>query len=367
MSEGVSCKEESKSIDLTRITLRETDLSDVEDHMVWSSDEKVTEFCTWGPYTSKEEAIDFINGIPNIFSWYRAICLDNQAIGSVSVCLQRDRYREKVAEVGYILASEYWGKGIVTHVLKQVVKIVFSMYPQVERLEALTDNENLASQRVLEKAGFQREGVLRNYVYVKGKSRDVAIYNAIDLSQLCLSEPEVIDLTQLSLRPLGLSDLDDLMVWTSDEKVANFCSWEPYTSKDQGIDFIENAAASFLWRRAICLNDRAIGCITLSSYAAFDKAREKSVELGYVLGSNYWGKGIVTEAVKQAIKAAFIEFPYLDRVEALVDVENLGSQRVLEKAGFQREGLLRKYLVRKGKSRDTFMFSVLLSDLHPQL
>ncbi|XP_057760695.1 uncharacterized protein LOC130981078 [Arachis stenosperma] len=191
--------------------------------------------------------------------------------------------------------------------------------------------------------------------------------DAIDLSQLCLSEPEVIDLTQLSLRPLGLSDLDDLMVWTSDEKVANFCSWEPYTSKDQGIDFIENAAASFLWRRAICLNDRAIGCITLSSYAAFDKAREKSAELGYVLGSNYWGKGIVTEAVKQAIKAAFIEFPYLDRVEALVDVENLGSQRVLEKAGFQREGLLRKYLVRKGKSRDTFMFSVLLSDLHPQL
>ncbi|XP_016202310.1 uncharacterized protein LOC107643234 [Arachis ipaensis] len=191
--------------------------------------------------------------------------------------------------------------------------------------------------------------------------------DAIDLSRLCLSEPEVIDLTQLSLRPLGLSDLDDLMVWTSDEKVANFCSREPYTSKDQGIDFIENAAASFLWRRAICLKDRAIGCITLSSYADVDKAREKSAELGYVLGSNYWGKGIVTEAVKQAIKAAFIEFPYLDRVEALVDVENLGSQRVLEKAGFQREGLLRKYLVRKGKSRDTFMFSVLLSDLHPQL
>ncbi|MED6193852.1 hypothetical protein PIB30_023079 [Stylosanthes scabra] len=181
--------EESKSIDLTKISLRETDLSDVDDHMVWSSDAKVTEFCTWGPYTSKEEAIHYINCIPDIFSWYRAICLDNRAIGSVSVILQTGRYREKVAEVGYILASEYWGKGIVTHVLKQVVKIVFSMYPEVERLEALTDNQNLASQRVLDKAGFQREGVLRNYVYVKGKSRDAAIYSILptDLENMSLS------------------------------------------------------------------------------------------------------------------------------------------------------------------------------------
>ena len=85
-------------------------------------------------------------------------------------------------------------------------------------------------------------------------------------------------------------------------------------------------------------------------------------ELGYVLGSNYWGRGIATKAVKQVANTIFVEWPHLERLEAIVDVENPGSQRVLEKAGFQREGVLRKYMLLKGKSRDLVMFSLLSSD-----
>ena len=76
-------------------------------------------------------------------------------------------------------------------------------------------------------------------------------------------------------------------------------------------------------------------------------------ELGYVLGSEYWGRGIVTEAVKMAAKSVFAERENLERIEALVDVDNVGSQRVLEKVGFQREGVLRKYYELKGKVRET--------------
>jgi RimJ/RimL family protein N-acetyltransferase len=97
--------------------------------------------------------------------------------------------------------------------------------------------------------------------------------------------------------------------------------------------------------------------------AKYNKSRNKSAELGYVLGSKYWGKGITTCAVKQVVKVVFSEFSHLERLEALVDVENVGSQRVLEKAGFQKEGVLRKYLIRKGKSRDTIMFSLLSTDV----
>jgi len=177
------------------------------------------------------------------------------------------------------------------------------------------------------------------------------------------AKEERIDLTQITLRPLNLSDLDDLMVWTTDEKVAKFCSWELYTSKDDGINFIENIATKFLWCKAICINDRAIGCVSLSSSSPSDKTRKKCAELGYVLGSKYWGKGVATYVVKQVVKVAFCELSYLERLEALVDVENVGSQRVLEKAGFQKEGVLRKYLFMKGKSRDMIMSSVLSTDL----
>ncbi|TKY71160.1 N-acetyltransferase p20 [Spatholobus suberectus] len=175
---------------------------------------------------------------------------------------------------------------------------------------------------------------------------------------------EIVDLSKISLRPLVLSDLDDLMVWTADEKVAAFCTWDPYTSKEDGINFIQSIATKFVWCRAICLNDRAIGCISLSSYSEHNKSRQKSAELGYALGSKYWGKGVATQVVKQVVKAAFTELPHLERLEALVDVLNVGSQRVLEKAGFQREGLLRKYVFLKGKGRDLFMFSVLSTDPH---
>lgn len=70
----------------------------------------------------------------------------------------------------------------------------------------------------------------------------------------------------------------------------------------------------------------------------------------------------MTRAVKMAAAAIFREWPDLLRLQALVDVENVGSIRVLEKAGFRREGVLRKYLVLKGRARDMVMFSLLSSD-----
>ncbi|PPR97892.1 hypothetical protein GOBAR_AA22766 [Gossypium barbadense] len=136
----------------------------------------------------------------------------------------------------------------------------------------------------------------------------------------------------LSLRPLQVSDVDDFMVWASDEKVTRF---------------------------SICIDDRPVGAISVSANSGNDKCRG---ELGYVLASKYWGKGIVTRAVKMVVDTIFVEWPHLERLEALVNVENVGSQRELEKAGFQREGVLRKYFIVKGRSRDRVMFSFLSTD-----
>ncbi|XP_031278162.1 uncharacterized protein LOC116136680 [Pistacia vera] len=165
--------------------------------------------------------------------------------------------------------------------------------------------------------------------------------------------------SDISLRLLDLSDIDDFMVWASDGKVARFCRWEPYTSKEEGMSFIKDKVATHPSFRAICINNRPIGAITVTPKSGHDKCRG---ELGYVLASNYWGKGIATQAVKMVAKTIFDEWPHLERLEALVDVENVGSQRVLEKAGFKKEGVLRKYLIQKGSTRDMVMFSLLSTD-----
>jgi RimJ/RimL family protein N-acetyltransferase len=81
-------------------------------------------------------------------------------------------------------------------------------------------------------------------------------------SKLGAKEESGVDLTQISLRPISLTDLDDLMLWTSDEKVAMYCTWEPYTSKEEGVNFIQNIASKSLWFRAICLRNHAIGAST---------------------------------------------------------------------------------------------------------
>ncbi|CAK7327078.1 unnamed protein product [Dovyalis caffra] len=162
----------------------------------------------------------------------------------------------------------------------------------------------------------------------------------------------------VSLRSLDLSDIDDFMVWATDEKVANFCGFEPYTRKEAE-DYIQSFVLPHPWFRAICLNSRPIGTISLTKNSGSDRCRG---EIGYLLASQYWGKGIATKAVKMVAKTIFVEWPHLERLEALVDVQNMGSQRVLEKAGFKREGVLRKYCIQNGRSRDMVMFSLLSTD-----
>lgn len=167
----------------------------------------------------------------------------------------------------------------------------------------------------------------------------------------------------ISLRPLTLADVDSFMVWATDSEVTRFCTWDPYQSKEEGITFINNVVLPHPWFRAICLNDGPVGAISVTeNKSSGDRCRG---ELGYVLGSKYWGQGIVTEAVKIAVAAVFRERKELERVEALVDVDNIGSQRVLEKAGFKREGVLRKYFIIKGRIRDMVMFSFLSTDPIP--
>ncbi|XP_010469639.1 PREDICTED: uncharacterized protein LOC104749663 [Camelina sativa] len=162
---------------------------------------------------------------------------------------------------------------------------------------------------------------------------------------------------RVSLRSMTLSDVDDYMVWATDPEVARFCTWEPCTSRDEAIKYITDRVLTHPWLRAICIeDDRPIGYILIM---AVDNIRK---EIGYVLARKYWGKGFATEAVRLVTAEIFKEFPEIERVEALVDVENVGSQKVLEKVGFTREGVMRKFLYIKGSVRDTVMFSFLPTD-----
>lgn len=96
---------------------------------------------------------------------WRGIFVDGRLVGNVSVELKSDVYR-KDAEIGYLLLTEYWSKGIVTEAARQICRIAFEKL-DIIRITGLYYEPNTASGRVLEKVGFEHEGIMKNAV-VKG-------------------------------------------------------------------------------------------------------------------------------------------------------------------------------------------------------
>ena len=105
---------------------------------------------------------------------------------------------------------------------------------------------------------------------------------------------------------------------------------------------------------AIAVDGEAVGTIALT---LGDDVMHRSAELGYWLGRAYWGRGIATAALAAFTEHAFAAFDVC-RLHAAVFEWNRASMRVLEKAGFAREGRLRKSVTKDGKTIDSFLYAL---------
>jgi RimJ/RimL family protein N-acetyltransferase len=97
-----------------------------------------------------------------------------ELLGSIGVRFPDDG----IAEVGYWIAKEARGRGVATRALVLVAGWVFEN-DEVGRFQLRADTENVASQRVAEKAGFVREGVMRAALALKGERRDIVMYSLV--------------------------------------------------------------------------------------------------------------------------------------------------------------------------------------------
>ena len=162
-----------------------------------------------------------------------------------------------------------------------------------------------------------------------------------------------------TIRPWRISDAMDLAAALSDPAILNNLRDGlpyPYTKKDAE-DYITAmlcADKSAVFAYAICLEDRAVGSI-----GAFRQSNIhfRTAELGYYLAREYWGRGIVTEAVRQLCERVFAQTDIL-RIYAEPFSDNVGSRRVLEKAGFQLEGILRRNACKNGRVLDMALYAL---------
>ncbi|CAL4943561.1 unnamed protein product [Urochloa decumbens] len=183
-----------------------------------------------------------------------------------------------------------------------------------------------------------------------------------------------LDEDVITLREFTPSDADAeaFMSWASDPLVARFQRRDAYEHADQARRYIADHVLPHPWYRAICLGPHGdagdaavVGSISVKPAAAED-GRLFRASVGYRVDRAHWDRGVATRAVRLAAEDVFAAWPWLMRLEAVADVENPASQRVLEKAGFVREGVLRKYIVLKGRTRDMVMFSLVDTDRRQQ-
>lgn len=130
------------------------------------------------PY-SVEDAGSFIEyTLDNEQESVFAIEVSEAAVGAVGLIFQSDIYRQS-AEVGYWLGEAYWGRGIMSKAVGRVVEHAFSDL-SLNRVFARVHEENTASIKTLEKAGFYREARLRKAAVKNGRVFDVFLYSRID-------------------------------------------------------------------------------------------------------------------------------------------------------------------------------------------
>ncbi len=126
------------------------------------------------PYT-EENGLDFITmALSNKDMTLMAIEIEGEPAGGIGIHPQKDIHRRN-AELGYWLAEKYWGKGIMTRAVKEMIGIGFGRY-DIDRIFARPFSNNPGSQRVLEKAGFRLEGRFEKTLVKNGEYLDELIY-----------------------------------------------------------------------------------------------------------------------------------------------------------------------------------------------
>jgi ribosomal-protein-alanine N-acetyltransferase len=126
------------------------------------------------PYTTEDGKafLEFITKITPVNNF--AIDIEGEAVGGIGIFLESDIHL-KNAEIGYWIAESFWGKGIITEAIKQIVEFGFKTY-DINRIFARPFGTNIASHRVLEKAGFTLEGRFEKTLYKNGEYLDELIY-----------------------------------------------------------------------------------------------------------------------------------------------------------------------------------------------
>jgi RimJ/RimL family protein N-acetyltransferase len=167
------------TLETGRLKIREFLLTDLESVHSYASQMEVVKFMPWGPNTVKDTRAFFTRKFkeqcqkprPN-YDFAIEDKVTGEFLGSAGLLIKN--FESGVANLGYILKKTAHGNGYATEFSKRLIEFGFQQL-QLFRIEATCDSENIASFRVMQKIGMQKEGVLRGNQILRNRRRDTIV------------------------------------------------------------------------------------------------------------------------------------------------------------------------------------------------
>lgn len=176
---------------------------------------------------------------------------------------------------------------------------------------------------------------------------------------------QIIETERLILRPLTVNDAQEMYDnWASSELATKYMPWDTYTKIETAIDYLKEKVIQYQskdvydWGIVIKEKNILIGNITFVGLSE----RHKVIELGFIIGPDWWGNEYVVEATRALFDFAFNKLG-IHRIQAMHATSNKASGRVLEKLGMQYEGTHRENRILKGEYISLKHYAILASDL----
>ena len=175
----------------------------------------------------------------------------------------------------------------------------------------------------------------------------------------------LLETENLILRDLRPDDAAALFRIFSDDQVTRYYDLDTFTDISAARELIDRFNRRFLnqigIRWGIAHRSHPDSLLGTCGYNVWIQSSRRAV-IGYDLARSYWRRGIMSEALEKVIRFGFAEMS-LNRIEAVVFLENTASHRLLAKLAFQEEGVLREYEYLKGSFVDMMMHSLLKRDI----
>ena len=173
-----------------------------------------------------------------------------------------------------------------------------------------------------------------------------------------------LNFDRISLTKINMQGLEDMHEYSSRIEFYKYLEYDSFKSIEETENYLRkivnrsNRKNSHYWFIRLNNTDKVIGTFGLLN---IDYSR-KSVEIGYGLSPDYWGKGYFKEALLGVLEYLFIEIK-LNRIGAKTQSNNLSSIKSLKNSGFQKEGIMREYYVSSdNKKYDATLLSILSID-----